>query len=212
MDNRLNNEGLLDNEHEQDSPLNREELRALVVKYKNKGYSYVEISELLKNRYGIKRDRQAIYGIYTRAMKREMREELDYEVRNFIIGIQSIGYNALQITELAHEYGHKDLTYYKVRNYCNNIPQEIKDKNRNKNIDTVIRLISDNTGRQEIIECLSVYGVQPTEASLDDFISEAVTRIIAEQSKYYIELGYSLMSNKDNASKAIKELGRYIEK
>ena len=191
--------------------LSRDELRSLIIQYKNDGYSYVEISEILLKKYGIKRDRQAIYGMYTRAMKREMKEEIDSVLRSFIINLRAIGYNPLQISELAQASNRTSLTYYKVRNFCKSISEE-KDNIKSNNIMMVARLIHNGADRNEIIDGLTVYGIQPTEASLDEHISEATKLIIAKEAERHMAVAYKLMVNKDEAFGLLGDIEKYVDK
>lgn len=41
----------------------------------SKGYSYRKISELLKNQYGKKLSRQAVYGYYKRTKEKELKQK-----------------------------------------------------------------------------------------------------------------------------------------
>lgn len=48
--------------------MEKNELKAIIIELKDKGHSYQEISEYLLKNHGIKKSRQAIYGLYTRTL------------------------------------------------------------------------------------------------------------------------------------------------
>lgn len=186
----------------------RDELRALIVKYKNEGHSFVEISDILWNKHGIKRDRQAIYGMYKRAVERESKEGYDAVMRIFVLGLRNIGYNLAQITELAEKRGMKDLTYYKVRQISKNLPED-KDSTKRSNILKVARIIKEGGQQDDLCKALAVHDINPTEASLDWYIMEATKVIIANEAEKHLIRAYKLMTDKDKTAEIMDGAKEY---
>lgn len=187
---------------------NRDELRALIVKYKNEGHSFVEISDILWNVHGIKRDRQAIYGMYKRAIERESKEGYNAVMRVFVLGLRSIGYNQAQIVELAQMKGMNDLTYYRVRQIFKSLPEE-KDNTKKSNILKVAKAIKEGAHKMDLCSLLAVHDIFPTESSLDWYITEATRLIIANDIEKHLVVAYKLMVDKSKTVNILDGVKNY---
>jgi len=170
--------------------LTRDELRELICEYKEQGLTFERISEILDEEYGIKRDRQSIYGIYKRYMNRleKDKEKLrtDIDIINIAARNEYFSNIKKQVMELESNITE---SYIKtaVEKYKDDI-QEIEDE--------MVEIVSDGirTGatKEEILESISYKGIRPTEKiyvklatkSFRNKIIESIETIVAQSIKH----------------------------
>ena len=170
--------------------LTRDELRELICKYKEQGLTFERISEIIDEEYGIKRDRQSIYGIYKRYMNRleKDKEKLrtDIDIINIAARNEYFSNIKKQVMELESNITE---SYIKtaVEKYKDDI-QEIEDE--------MVEIVSDGirTGatKEEILESISYKGIRPTEKiyvklatkSFRNKIIESIETIVAQSIKH----------------------------
>ena len=170
--------------------LTRDELRELICDYKEQGLTFERISEILDEEYGIKRDRQSIYGIYKRYMNRleKDKEKLrtDIDIINIAARNEYFSNIKKQVMELESNITE---SYIKtaVEKYKDDI-QEIEDE--------MVEIVSDGirTGatKEEILESISYKGIRPTEKiyvklatkSFRNKIIESIETIVAQSIKH----------------------------
>ena len=170
--------------------LTRDELRELICDYKEQGLTFERISEILDEEYGIKRDRQSIYGIYKRYMNRleKDKEKLrtDIDIINIAARNEYFSNIKKQVMELESNITE---SYIKtaVEKYKDDI-QEIEDE--------MVEIVSDGirTGatKEEILESISYKGIRPTEKiyvklatkSFRNKIIKSIETIVAQSIKH----------------------------
>lgn len=174
--------------------MDRQTLRAIVVEYRNKGWKFSQISEMLKKEYGIVRDRQSLHGIYTRAMNSMQEEKSKYDVGKVadVINIYALGYNMAETHSYVSELGHS-LTYYAVRdiianqeNYINTVKNNLACK--------AVSLILEGKSIEDIKKALAYKDIEPDEKGLTAILTDAYTMIVlnvttTELVKVYRDVG-----------------------
>lgn len=156
-------------------------LRALVIEHKDLGMSYQEISDMLERDYNVVRSRQALQGMYTRAVDRRNRELEDRKNKICIIAdivnIHCLGYNKTEITRIIKSLGH-NLSYRRVVSIVNSQDKYIKE------VETAIgNRVADKLGSIEYI------------SELKDIIKYKEVPITDKKIKEYIAMGYNIIIN-----------------
>lgn len=160
-------------------------LRALIIDYKDSGMAYQEIANKLAEEHNIVRSRQAIQGMYTRAMKRrdsEVDKERLIRVAD-AVNIFCLGYNRTEVRELMNSLGY-NVNYNDVvldirenTGYIQEIEQSIIDKVR--------EILVDKPSLEEISRIIEYKGIKPTDKKLKQYIKRAYT-MIAEDKVYEV--------------------------
>ena len=170
--------------------LTRDELRELICDYKEQGLTFERISEILDEEYGIKRDRQSIYGIYKRYMNRleKDKEKLRTDIDIINIAARNEYFSNIKKQVMKLESNITE-SYIKtaVEKYKDDI-QEIEDE--------MVEIVSDGirTGatKEEILESISYKGIRPTEKiyvklatkSFRNKIIKSIETIVAQSIKH----------------------------
>lgn len=156
-------------------------LRALVIEHKDLGMSYQEISDMLEREYNVVRSRQALQGMYTRAIDRRNRELENKKSKICIIAdivnIHCLGYNKTEITRIIKSLGH-NLSYRRVVSIVNSQDKYIKE------VETAIgNRVADKLGSIEYI------------SELKDIIKYKEVSITDKKINEYIVMGYNIIIN-----------------
>jgi len=141
--------------------LTRDALRELICNYKEQGYTFEKISEILDKEYGIKRDRQSIYGIYKRYLARLEREKekqrVDIDIINLAARNEFFSNIKKQLIKLGNDVSD---------NYIKLAIEKYKldiDGVTNEMMEIISDGIRTGATKEEMLESLSYKGVRPTE-------------------------------------------------
>jgi hypothetical protein len=182
--------------------MDRETLRELVVDYREKGYTFSKIAEILREQYGIVKDRQSIHGIYKRAIKNtDEKKELLVNIANLYV----LGYKKAEIKNILLGMGIKT-SYYTIRNVIN----ENADYMREVQLGYVYKIatsISDGKYLEEIKESIAYKGALPTDKGFKKLLIEAYTLIVKEACTKEIAKVYRDTDDSEIVEHVIDKLG-----
>lgn len=180
--------------------------RALVVRYKDEGMTYQEISDKLEKEYNIKRSRQALQGTYTRAIRSlEMGETKERLIAQAdIVNIFSLGYNMTEVTDIVNSLGYK-LSYNEVvttikesKEYIEQVKQSLANRVE-EHLDNC-RFICD------LNKYIEYKGITPTDKQLKMLVAEAYKVRISKQFLSTINSINSFTDDKIVEKKIISDL------
>ena len=170
--------------------LTRDELRELICAYKDQGYTFEKISEMLDEEYGIKRDRQSIYGIYKRYLDRLAREKEKHRVVIDIINIAARNEYFSNIKKQLADLGCNVTDGY-IKNTMEKYQSDILEIEREM-LDIISDGIRTGATKEEIMDSIAYKGIRPTEKvyirlakeSFKEKILENIEKIIAQSIKH----------------------------
>ncbi len=182
--------------------MDRETLRELVVDYREKGYTFSKIAEILREQYGIVKDRQSIHGIYKRAVKsNDEKKELLVNIVNLYV----LGYNRAEIRNILLGMDIKT-SYYTIRNILEEYTEYIREVQL-RYIYSIVTSISDGKSLEEIKGSITYKGIPITEKSFKKLLTEAYILIVKEASIKEIVKVYRDTEDQELVKQVIKGLG-----
>lgn len=182
--------------------MDRETLRELIVDYREKGYTFSKIAEILREQYGIVKDRQSIHGIYKRAVKsNDEKKELLVNIVNLYV----LGYNRAEIRNILLGMDIKT-SYYTIRNILEEYTEYIREVQL-RYIYSIVTSISDGKSLKEIKGSITYKGIPITEKSFKKLLTEAYILIVKEASIKEIVKVYRDTEDQELVKQVIKGLG-----
>lgn len=160
--------------------MDNDTLKALVIKYKESGMTYQEIADKLASDYKVERTRQALQGMYTRAVRKVNTEDEKARMAEMadIINIFCLGYNRKETTEIVSGLGH-DVNYNKVVNtirenedYVKSVEDAISER--------LSTMVQGALSIDELRDVIIYKGILPKKKKLDEYIAEAYKIIIRQ--------------------------------
>ena len=157
-------------------------LRALVVKFRDTGMTYQEISDKLYADYNIKRSRQTLQGMYTRAMRDLTSTDKKERVlaRTDIVNVYSLGYNMTEVTEIVNETFGYNLTYNEVVTTIKESQDYIEE----------VRTALAHKVEEQLDKCKYIY-------DLEEYISYNKIKPREKQLKLYVAEAYKIRLSKE---------------
>lgn len=157
-------------------------LRALVVKFRDTGMTYQEISDKLYADYNIKRSRQTLQGMYTRAMRDLTSTDKKERVlaRTDIVNVYSLGYNMTEVTEIVNETFGYNLTYNEVVTTIKESQDYIEE----------VRAALAHKVEEQLDKCKYIY-------DLEEYISYNKIKPREKQLKLYVAEAYKIRLSKE---------------
>lgn len=184
--------------------MDRQTLRALIIQYREKGKSFSEIANILKEEYGIVKDRQTIHGIYKRAMAKSNEEKDKLNLAADIVNLHVLGYNRAEITNMAKMLGH-DVSYYIVRNILNKNEAYANEVKRHC-VYKIVSMLTEGKAYDEIRESISYKGIPPKDKALRNLLTEAHVLCIKDVCVRELVKVYRDTEDSDLISQIIKNL------
>ncbi len=140
--------------------------------------SFAAIAKILKDDYGIEKDRQSIYGIYTRAKKDEEEEIKKYNIQAVadVVNLLALGYNKSETRNIASSIG-EGVSYYSVREIADNEENYIKSV-QEEQVRRISIALSKKTDIDKAKSELSYKGIWIKDKRWEDLIAEAYYRYI----------------------------------
>ena len=160
--------------------MDNDTLKALVIEYKESGMTYQEIADKLASDYNVERTRQALQGMYTRAVRKVNTEDEKARMAEMadIINIFCLGYNRKETTEIVSGLGH-DVNYNKVVNtirenedYVKSVEDAISER--------LSTMVQGALSIDELRDVIIYKGILPKKKKLDEYIAEAYKIIIRQ--------------------------------
>lgn len=186
--------------------MDKQTLKSTIIELKNDNRTFQEVSDILKNDYNIIMSRQAVHGMYSRAISsKQMDRNIDLLIATSdISNYSALGYGSKQIKEMLYNQG-KDIsidTINRTLDNCDNHINNIKIDMINKTTEA----IKKNMDIDYIIGILSYKGVKPTKIVVDELIELASTEILKSRT---IDLMVKLINITDNKELAKKVANKH---
>ena len=162
--------------------MNKELLKAIILELRgNNERSFQEISDILECKYGIKRSRQAICGMYNRAISdKAISKNTDKIIApNDILHYHAIGVSISRILEILKADG-MEVTLSSIKDIVDR-NEDKKEFIKNTLEDKAYKLINKGFSYEEIKIALAYKVEAPSEQALNKLMQEATLRILREQ-------------------------------
>ena len=86
-------------------------LKSLIIELKDNGHTFQAISDILREEYGIDKSRQAVCGLYNRAVSKTEDSTEDLVLKSDIINFYCLGYSNEQIRNI---FSDKEVSLHKI--------------------------------------------------------------------------------------------------
>lgn len=191
--------------------MDRKTLRAFVIDSRNKGMTFENMAEALRNEYGIVRNRQSLHGIYKRAITNKEREASSEKISMIadVVNIYALGYNMAETRNIACNIGH-DVSYYNVRDIISK-EQEYIESVKNTMVFKTVRLILEGKSSESMVEELTYKGIKPTENGLKSILIDSYSMIVLSAATNELVKAYRDVEDRDIIRKVIEKTGLDIE-
>ena len=162
------------------------------------GKSFQEISDILRNDYGIVKSRQAVYGMYMRSRDNEEYTQSDAFAKiSDILHMYAIGYNASLIYENLSSLNISDLSYTKVLKVTKNGDRDLKMIENTIILGIADLLKNENVTYDAITAYLTYKGFKPRGDTTIKFIAAATDYIIKEHAIEQAVKAYEITKSPD---------------
>lgn len=191
--------------------MDRKTLRAFVIDSRNKGMTFENMAEALRNEYGIVRNRQSLHGIYKRAITNKEREASSEKISMIadVVNIYALGYNMAETRNIACNIGN-DVSYYNVRDIISK-EQEYIESVKNTMVFKTVRLILEGKSSESMVEELTYKGIKPTENGLKSILIDSYSMIVLSAATNELVKAYRDVEDRDIIRKVIEKTGLDIE-
>ena len=186
-------------------------LKAFVIKLKNDGLTFQKISDILSEEHNVTRSRQAIQGMYQRAINyNESDEAKDRIVATAdTVNIYCLGYTMDKVKELANQLGHK-LSYNDVVVIIRNQKEYIEDV-RKSITKRVMCALRGSVDIETIKDSLKYRNIISTDKQLKTYIAEAYKDWIGLETSKLLAKAYQFTDDKAIVKKIIKDLNLKVD-
>lgn len=191
--------------------MDRKTLRAFVIDSRNKGMTFENMAEALRNEYGIVRNRQSLHGIYKRAITNKEREASSEKISMIadVVNIYALGYNMAETRNIACNIGN-DVSYYNVRDIISK-EQEYIESVKNTMVFKTVRLILEGKSSESMVEELTYKGIKPTENGLKSILIDSYSMIVLSAATNELVKAYRDVEDRDIIRKVIEKTGLDIK-
>lgn len=181
-------------------------LKALVVEYKDGGYTYQEISDKLQAEYGLNRSRQALQGMYQRAIKDNSTDKQKERLIALadIVNIYCLGYNMSEVKDMVNDLGYS-LTYNDVVITIKEQKEYIEEVQKSL-IEIVEHRIKESKYITDLNGAISYKGIMPTTKQLKFYVTEAYKVIISKDFSDTLLRVHEFTDDKKVAKKIVEDL------
>jgi len=153
-------------------------LKSIVVNLKDSGKSFTEISNILRDEYGIIKTRQAVCGLYNRAVNTKGDiQASDLVLASDVLNYLSLGKSINEIKGLIHD--DKQVTSYKIDTIIASNSQTIKLLHIEK-VQIVKSALKNGKDMEYLRRKLSYKTVEPSYNEIKSLIKEATTELMRE--------------------------------
>lgn len=176
--------------------MDKRALKSTIIELKENGLSFQNISDILAKDYGVKMSRQAVCGMYNRAISDETivkNRELILTTVD-IIKYNSIGLNNSEIKRVLDKLGYS-ITINDIE-YILSINAEYKKSIEMELVTKIIKNLKEGNEIDEIKYKLTYNGLTVTDSKLRYLIKIAARQMIYEQSKKVLTSIYNATDDK----------------
>lgn len=158
--------------------IDKDYIKTVIIRLRDQGKSFQEISDILLKEHGINRSRQAICGMYNRAISdSKITQNIDETLSiHDILHYNAIGVSCERITEILIANG-TEISVYRVKNIIKD-NQDKLDKITQQIESVVYKLIKNGYTKQQIKDNLRYKVELPTKTALAKYIQEATIKLL----------------------------------
>lgn len=171
-------------------------IRQMIVNYRDEdGLTFQAISDVLNEKYGIKKDRQSVYGIYKRAKDKGTKDnDMKYnpEMVVDIINLNIRGYNKTRTLKILRNT-YKDIRYSTVTNVLNE--REYVESIKSRVIFNIIDSIKNGVSDKDLENSLKYKDNEVLENGFNDLVSSAYAMLIMSKIKGELVQAYNFRSD-----------------
>lgn len=165
--------------------MKNKDLRDLIVSLRNNSnpqLSFKEIADILWDSYGIKRSRQAIYGMYMRGRSGVDRKLENISITRDVVYLTCLGYTMREITDiLSNKENHSKtrVNYNIVRDILKNSEVELEETRREVK-ERVLGAVLSGESIQDIYKSVAYFDNSIKEKELYEYLKYAYMFILKE--------------------------------
>lgn len=186
--------------------MSKNEIKALIIRLRDNGCSYGEISNVLKSEYGIEMSRQSVCGMYTRSVSKGKEKEVN---RLDVIMYSVLGYSPLDIREILKDNTEYSLSAMDIKDIIAESRELIKE-NRDRKVRTLARALYDGTDNAGVNNILSYNNRVAKKDEYRQLLCDATEIIMRELAATTYAQLFKATDNRDIVKKAMNQVGLEI--
>lgn len=183
--------------------MSKNELKVLIIRLRDSGCSYGEISNVLKSEYGIEMSRQSVCGMYTRSVSKGKEKEVN---RLDVIMYSVLGYSPLDIREILKDNTEYSLSAMDIKDIIAESRELIKE-NRDRKVRTLARALYDGTDNTGINNILSYNNKVAKKDEYKQLLCDATEIIMKELAATTYAQLFRATGNRDIVKRAMTQVG-----
>lgn len=185
--------------------MRKEEIKSIIVELREKEKTFAEISDILKEVYGVTMSRQAVCGMYRRLTEKS-EENKDIKMIVFrvdIINFHLIGLTNEEIRELLKKRYDIEFTAYNIQSIIDSKEGYLKRVSDEK-VEKIANHIMDVNSPSTIVDILKYKGIKPKERVVKEFTIKAVNQLMRQQA---IKIASNIV-DETGSSSIIKQINK----
>lgn len=183
--------------------MSKNELKVLIIRLRDSGCSYGEISNVLKSEYGIEMSRQSVCGMYTRSVSKGKEKEVN---RLDVIMYSVLGYSSLDIREILKDNTEYSLSAMDIKDIIAESRELIKE-NRDRKVRTLARALYDGIDRIGVNNILSYNNKVAKKDEYKQLLCDATEIIMKELAATTYAQLFKATGNRDIVKRAMTQVG-----
>lgn len=183
--------------------MSKNELKVLIIRLRDSGCSYGEISNVLKSEYGIEMSRQSVCGMYTRSVSKGKEKEVN---RLDVIMYSVLGYSPLDIREILKDNTEYGLSAMDIKDIIAESRELIKE-NRDRKVRTLARALYDGTDSTGVNNILSYNNKVAKKDEYKQLLCDATEIIMKELAATTYAQLFKATGNRDIVKRAMTQVG-----
>lgn len=183
--------------------MSKNELKVLIIRLRDSGCSYGEISNVLKSEYGIEMSRQSVCGMYTRSVSKGKEKEVN---RLDVIMYSVLGYSPLDIREILKDNTEYSLSAMDIKDIIAESRELIKE-NRDRKVRTLARALYNGIDRLGVNNILSYNNKVAKKDEYKQLLCDATEIIMKELAATTYAQLFKATGNRDIVKRAMTQVG-----
>jgi len=183
--------------------MSKNELKVLIIRLRDSGCSYGEISNVLKSEYGIEMSRQSVCGMYTRSVSKGKEKEVN---RLDVVMYSVLGYSPLDIREILKDNTEYSLSAMDIKDIIAESRELIKE-NRDRKVRTLARALYDGTDNAGVNNILSYNNRVAKKDEYRQLLCDATEIIMRELAATTYAQLFKATGNRDIVKRAMTQVG-----
>ena len=185
--------------------MRKEEIKSIIVELREKEKTFAEISDIIKEVYGVTMSRQAVCGMYRRLTEKS-EENNDIKMIVFrvdIINFHLIGLTNEEIRELLKKRYDVEFTAYNIQSIIDSKEGYLKRVSDEK-VEKIANHIMDVNSPSTIVDILKYKGIKPKERVVKEFTIKAVNQLMRQRA---VEIASNIV-DETGSSSIIKQINK----